>query len=110
VPLLRAMPNRKNVNIFARHAIDNHVRPNRRKLARAAPRPRPSALGENLKSVTGSDKFNGHARGGAGIVACYVCPDIGKVTQCATGEIYGHLGGGNSLSLPHDSSQRRIFS
>lgn len=104
------MPNGKNVNVLAANAIDDHIRPNGRQFARNSPQTRPAALGKIFEPVAGRNEFHRHARGRSGIVLCDVIPDMRKVAQSAPREIHGHLGGGNSLSLPQDKSQRRTFS
>ncbi|HEY5338222.1 MAG TPA: hypothetical protein VIJ85_08475, partial [Rhizomicrobium sp.] len=108
--MLPSVPDTQNFHVEVSDLVDDYIRPNSCRFSRAFHQAQASAFGKHLQPVTSGDQFNRHTRRGAKIVSSNKFANLHNVSQSARHELHAHDGGGNSLSLPHDNSQRLTFS
>ena len=92
------------------HAIKNDVWPYRCEFACPAPGALTSAIGKLLEPVAGGHELDRNAGSSQRTILGDIGANVSEISRSARCERRGHFGGGNSLSVPHDSNQRRIRS
>lgn len=105
------MQNRKYVEMASMNPIGNDVRraPNDQfaRIGFSTGVPEVRMPGEPLD---GSENPLSQPAGGFGFVLCDELLNLDEVRDCRGGPNYSHDGGGSSRFLPHERSQRAVFS
>lgn len=108
--MLRTMPDAHDLHAFQGDPVDDHIGPDERNLARPSNAARPSAFWKMFESIAGGDDLHGDAGSRRRVSITDVVADVLEVRDSLWGEGYRHFGGEDSLSVPHESSQRRTDS
>lgn len=108
--VLSAMPDAHDLKLIGGDAVDDDVRPDERDLSRSRDQSGPAPLGKVFQTIARSDDLDGDAGRRCGVALANVGSDFAQVRLRIRRKDYGHSGGGISLSVPQESSQRRTFS